>query len=294
MNVEEMLRLFDWQQRREVEYYGTVREIHDGIVRLIPVPGQSGEGSVIWSDLRGQDVDEAIRREMAYFAEIGHAFEWKVYAHDEPEDLVQRLAAHGFDVDEREAVMVLDLETSPEWLWQHYDHDVRRILEPSGIADVMAVQERVWGGAFDWLANDLREELSGAPKGISIYVAYADGQPVSSAWVRFHPPGEFASLWGGSTLPDYRGRGFYTALLAARGQEAIQRDFRLLTVDAGDESRPILAKLGFQVITYAQACRWHPAQAGNKSLIYDRIDDGPRLRSGRMTACRNLPALPGA
>ena len=258
MNVEELLTLFDWQQRREVEYFGLVREIEDGVVRGVPAPGQKGDGCVIWSDLAKADVDEIIRREQAHFQAIGHGFEWKVYAHDAPHDLVERLAAHGFDVEEREAVMLLDLETAPAWLWQPYAHDVRRILEPSGVADLMAVQERVWGEAFDWLGESLRAELSAGPERISLYAAYADGQPVSSAWVRFHAPGEFASLWGGSTLPEYRGRGFYTALLAARAEEAIRRDFRLLTVDAGDESRPILAKLGFQVITYAQACRWHP------------------------------------
>jgi GNAT superfamily N-acetyltransferase len=258
MNVEELLALFDWQQRREVEYFGLVREIENGVVRQAPAPGQKGDGCIIWTDLSEMDVDEAIRREVAHFQEIGHGFEWKVFAHDAPTDLVQRLAAHGFEVEERESVMLLDLEAAPDWLWQPYTHDVRRILDPSGVADVMTVQERVWNGSFDWIGESLREELSAVPERISIYCAYADGQPVSSAWVRFHAPGEFASLWGGSTLGEYRGRGFYTALLAARAQEAIRRDFRLLTVDAGDQSRPILAKLGFQVITHAQACRWHP------------------------------------
>jgi GNAT superfamily N-acetyltransferase len=258
MNVEELLELFDWQQRREVEYFGLVREIETGVVRQAPAPGQKGDGCIIWSNLGEADVDAAIRREMAYFQEIGHGFEWKVFAHDAPTDLVERLAGHGFEVEERESVMLLDLETAPAWLRQPYTYDVRRILDPSGVADVMAVQERVWGGSFDGLSESLREELSAVPERISIYAAYADGQPVSSAWIRFHAPGEFASLWGGSTLREFRGRGFYTALLAARAQEANRRDFRLLTVDAGDLSRPILAKLGFQVITYAQACRWHP------------------------------------
>jgi GNAT superfamily N-acetyltransferase len=262
MNVEELLGLFDWQQRREVQYFGLVREIEDGIVRLVPAPGQPGDGAVIWSDLQGRDVEEAIRRETAYFAGIGHGFEWPVYAHDAPAGLVERLVDHGFQVDEDEAVMALDLETAPAWLWQTYEQDVRRILERAGVDDVMAVQERVWNGTFDWLGESLREELRGAPERISLYVAYADGRPVSSAWVRFHAPGEFASLWGGSTLPEHRGRGYYTALLAARAQEAIRRDFRWLSVYAGDESRPILASLGFQVITHAQTCRWHPAEAG--------------------------------
>ncbi len=258
MNIGELLALFDRQQRREVEYFGLLREVDERIVRLVPAPGHEGDGCIIWSDLRAADADAAIRRELARIQAAGRDFEWKAYAHDAPGDLVERLAAHGFAVEEREAVMLLDLESAPAWLRQPHIDEVRRILEPSGMGDVMAVQARVWGESFDWLGTSLRDELSAVPERISIYVAYADGQPVSSAWVRFHAPGDFATLWGGSTLPEYRGRGFYTALLAARALEAVRRGFRLLTVDAGEQSSPILAKLGFQLVTYAQACRWHP------------------------------------
>ena len=58
------------------------------------------------------------------------------------------------------------------------------------------------------------------PDLISIYCAYVDGTPVSTAWIRFHPGTHFASLWGGSTVRLFRKRGLYTALLAVRGREA--------------------------------------------------------------------------
>jgi len=63
MNVEELLELFDWQQRREVEYFGLVREIETGVVRQAPAPGQKGDGCIIWSNLGEADVDEVIRRD---------------------------------------------------------------------------------------------------------------------------------------------------------------------------------------------------------------------------------------
>jgi len=74
---------------------------------------------------------------------------------------------------------------------------------------------------------------------------------VSSAWVRFNPGSQFASLWGGSTLEQYRGQGHYTALMAVRAQEAARRGVRFLTVDASPMSRPILEKQGFRVISWA-------------------------------------------
>ena len=75
-------------------------------------------------------------------------------------------------------------------------------------------------------------------------------------------PGHFAGLWGGSTLAAYRGRGLYTALLAARVREARARGVPYLTIDAGAMSRPIVARHGFEVITYATACEWRPVAVG--------------------------------
>ncbi|MCA9986957.1 MAG: GNAT family N-acetyltransferase, partial [Anaerolineales bacterium] len=75
-----------------------------------------------------------------------------------------------------------------------------------------------------------------------------------------YPAGsQFASLWGGSTIERYRRQGLYTALLAARAQEARGRGVRYLTVDASPMSRPILEKLGFQFIAYSFPCKWQQA-----------------------------------
>ena len=48
----------------------------------------------------------------------------------------------------------------------------------------------------------------------------------------------------------------YTALLAARVQEARARGVPYLTIDAGEMSRPIVARHGFATITTATACEW--------------------------------------
>ena len=89
-----------------------------------------------------------------------------------------------------------------------------------------------------------------------MYVAYVDHAPAACAWVRFPQKSAFASLWGGTTVPQLRGRGLYTALLLARIHEAQLRHYRYLTVDAGPMSRPILEKHGFQLLTRATACTW--------------------------------------
>jgi hypothetical protein len=89
------------------------------------------------------------------------------------------------------------------------------------------------------------------PDYLSVYLAYVDEQPACAGWVYFHPGSQFASLKGGSTLPEYRQRGLYTTVLAVRVQEAIRRGYRFLTIEAGPMSRWIVSSHGFQLLTTA-------------------------------------------
>jgi GNAT superfamily N-acetyltransferase len=91
---------------------------------------------------------------------------------------------------------------------------------------------------------------------VSVYISFQGHQPASVAWINFHPGTRFASLWGGSTLPQFRKQGHYALLLAARAQEARSRGFSLLTVDASSMSRPILEKHGFQYLATSTPCTW--------------------------------------
>ncbi len=62
------------------------------------------------------------------------------------------------------------------------------------------------------------------------------------------PDSEFAGLWGGCTDPGWRRRGLFRALVARRAALAAARGYRWLHVDASNESRPILLRLGFTEI----------------------------------------------
>lgn len=64
---------------------------------------------------------------------------------------------------------------------------------------------------------------------------------------------------GASTVERFRRRGLYTALLATRAREAQRRGYRSLTLDASSMSRPIVARHGLELLTYAHVCEWpHP------------------------------------
>ncbi len=253
--MSEIHKLYDRQQRIEIEYSGVRREVTPHTIRQIEQHGN--HSTVIYSQLDETNAEQVIRDEIAYFKSLGiDGWEWKLFDYDQPADLKDRLIAHGFVPDDAEAALVLDLAAIPPTLTQSVTHDVRRITDQAGLADVRAITRAVWGedDDDDWMIDTLAATLRDAPDEMSVYVAYVDGVPASYGRIDFHENSDFAGLWGGSTLPEYRQRGLYTALVAVRAQEAIQRGKRYLTIDATPMSRAVLEKFGFTLLAYTYPC----------------------------------------
>jgi GNAT superfamily N-acetyltransferase len=79
---------------------------------------------------------------------------------------------------------------------------------------------------------------------------------VCAARINFLPGTDFAGLWGGGTLPAWRGRGIYRALVAYRARLAAERGYRYLDVDASADSEPILRRLGFRRLARTTPYVW--------------------------------------
>ena len=255
MKKSQIIDLYDQDQRKEIRYPGSRREGTPNVVRQINISGK-GEGAIIHSQLDEDNAENTIREQVIYFESIGQDFEWKVYDYDRPSDLKERLSSSGFIIEEAEAIMVLDLEDAPDILWQPINHNVQRIENPEKLSDVIIVAQQVWGRDYSWLNQYLGEALSNYPEQMSVYVVYIEGEPASAAWIYFPESSQFASMWGGSTVADFRKQGLYTALLAVRAQEARGRQVKYLTVDASAMSRPILEKFGFEMIANSYPCKW--------------------------------------
>jgi GNAT superfamily N-acetyltransferase len=78
------------------------------------------------------------------------------------------------------------------------------------------------------------------------HIAFVDGAIAGGGMVAYGPP---AVLLGGSAvLPQYRGRGVYRALVASRWRAAVEIGKPALTIHAGEMSRPILERCGFEEV----------------------------------------------
>jgi GNAT superfamily N-acetyltransferase len=235
-----VLKAFDEQvRRRPMPDPPDGRVEDDGkVVRLV-----GAWNSVVWSDLDRTDADAVIAEQVRRFA--GRAWEWKYYDYDEPADLRERLVAAGFTAGEEEALLIADLTGLDLDVKPPPGVELRAVEDEHDVAAFVAVHDAVFGGDYSRLGDTLLATLRERPGTAAGVVAWHGDTPVSAARAEFHTGTGFASLWGGGTLPAWRGRGVFRSLVAYRAALAAARGFRHLQVDASADSRPILRRLGF-------------------------------------------------
>jgi GNAT superfamily N-acetyltransferase len=227
---------------------------------LVRIHGFAGHGFVIYRDLAGldgADLDGLIGRQVEVFAERGEPFEWKQHGHDQPKDLSQRLIAAGFAPEETETIVIAPVAQIAGEVRLPDGVSLREVTTRADLLRVAALEEVVWGKS-GWIVNMLESALAADPSALTIVVAETGGTVVCAAWIRFERGTEFATLWGGATVPDWRRRGIYRATVAYRANLAAARGFRYLETDASDDSRPILERLGFTAVTTTTPYVWSP------------------------------------
>lgn len=191
--------------------------------------------------LRPEEVEEVREEIHAILRAKGRTgLTWEVGSHATPHDLVERLLALGCVDDEPTPLAIGMVLTEPP-AQGPVDVEVRR----AETDEEHFAADRIAAIAFGGPVPTEPSPRENDPNNVT-YVAYADGVPVARASGSF---GEHAvSLFGGSTLPEARGRGAYRALVAARWDDAVQRGTPILVTQAGPMSRPILAQLGFREV----------------------------------------------
>jgi hypothetical protein len=278
MDSSHLLARYDEQERAGTDggRDGESTQRVGGVVRtLFP----SGDGFVTAVALDESTADAAIAEQVRYFAALdegaGRSFEWKVYGHDRPTDLGARLAAAEFVAQDEEAFVVgstADVLRATEGT--RLPDGVRlREVAPATLEDdarrIADLHTEVWGEPAPGYAERLVHDKRSDPRGVRLYLVETDDATrrlLSAARLEMRPsadPGgpprsDFAGLWGGSTVTEWRGRGIYRSLVRLRAQHAAEEGVPWLQVDASPDSRPILERLGFRVIDWTRPYVWSP------------------------------------
>jgi ribosomal protein S18 acetylase RimI-like enzyme len=212
--------------------------------------------------LEGSALDDLIAQTLDHYRRNPRveSLEWKTRGHDAPADLGERLARQGLAPEERETVMIgaaaalaADVALPPEV-------SLRRAGDGTALDDdvtrTLSMQTEVFGREGGVSASELMGSLEDPSGGVELWLAVAGGEVVSAGRLDVVTGTGFAGLWGGATLPAWRGRGLYRALTAARARSALARGVRYLYSDCTDMSRPILERSGLIAITTTTPYVW--------------------------------------
>jgi GNAT superfamily N-acetyltransferase len=262
MDAAELLDAYDSQLREDAEVGRAVTvQRHPPLIWAVFGDG----GMVTYRTLAGtdgEDLDALIEASLAHFRDGTdvRTAEWKTRGHDAPADLGAHLAAAGFVAGDVETVMIgraADLAVEVEIPG---DVTIRRVEVGPQLRDEVArahaMQTHVFGGPGGQDPTRVADQIAADPGNLQLWVAESGGQVVAAGSLDVVRGTEFAGLWGGAVLAEWRGRGIYRALVAARARAAVELGVRFLNSDCTAMSRPILERSGLIAVTTTTPYVW--------------------------------------
>lgn len=260
MNPASLLEAYDAQLRTDAETPSALSIARDGPLRLATFAG--GRGFVTYQNLGDADAD-AIRDLVANALDHYRAdpevtrVEWKTRNHDRAPGLHEALVDNGFVADETESIMIGEARALAVDVPLPEGVTLRRIVEEeSDVRAMTTMQCEVFGDSLgDEIADALLRRLALGEQ-LELWVAEADGQIISAGRLEPVSDSEFAGIWGGATRPEWRGRGIYRALTAARARSALAMGKTLINSDSTKYSRPILERSGLLAVSTTTPYTW--------------------------------------
>ncbi|MDP3951214.1 GNAT family N-acetyltransferase [Microbacterium sp.] len=242
-----LLNAYDSQLRTSAEMLRHPSTGSHGPLWFALFPG--GRGLVTYESLDGADEDEIAE---LVDAAVEHfdarsdvkVIEWKTRAHDVAPGLHEALISRGFAPEEPESIMIGEAALLAQEVRVPAGVEIRQVRDEVEIWAMEEMQGTVFADA-EWRARaeaTLAEWSAGSDTGL--WIALVDGDVVSAGRLEPVPDTDFAGLWGGATLPQWRGRGIYRALTARRARSALLQGKKYVNADCTELSRPILERSG--------------------------------------------------
>jgi len=257
--AEDYLAAYDDQLRSDAETPSAVRVDRLGPLRLARFA--PGRGFISYRDLAGADapeIEELVERALAHYRDDPSIsrVEWKSRGHDRAPGLHEALVRNGFEPDEPESIMIGEARLLAVDVALPDGVELRRVTAEADVRAMAAMQDDVFGdGIADEVAESALRRLQ-LGTGMELWVAEADGQIVCAGRLEPVDGTEFAGIWGGTTRPEWRRRGIYRALTAARARSALTMGKKLINSDSTEDSRPILERAGLVKVSTTTPYLW--------------------------------------
>jgi GNAT superfamily N-acetyltransferase len=227
------------------------------------------------ADIAPEDVDATLKMVRNRYSGGRKAYGWVTGPLTRPHDLGQRLAASGLVKADEMAGMVLTDLAIPIAVDPRIEVREGTLHEAQAASQMMG---RAYGMPEE-VARFFNVLLAMTDSKVKNrgYLAFVDGgdQPVGWSYLVFLPDSPIVLMGGAATLPEHRGRGIYSALVAKRLADARADGRRAAVIQAArSTSAPICAKLGFREVCGLEFYAWEGAPHQEIPML--RLADQPR------------------
>jgi len=260
MTRTRLLAAYDEQLRTDAETPGAISITMLGPLRLVTFNG--GRGFITYKNLGGavkEDLRRLVTAALDHFrqnTDIDHV-EWKTRGHDQAPGLLEALLQNGFIPDDPESIMLGDAQVLAVDVALPPGVTLRRVTEEADVRAMAAMQAEVFG---DLNSKPMADALLGRlalVDGMELWIGEEGGEIVTAGRLDPVPNSDFAGIWGGATREEWRGRGIYRALTAARARSAIAMGKTLIHSDSTEFSRPILERSGLLAASTTTPYEWN-------------------------------------
>jgi N-acetylglutamate synthase-like GNAT family acetyltransferase len=253
----DLLAVYDDSLRTDAELLGAHAVSRIGPLWLATFAG--GRGFVSYRDFSAVDSASSrslVARAVAHFQSDPDVeeVEWKTRSHDDVPGLDEALVELGFVRGVAESVMVGTAQSLAEEVSVPEGVLLRQIKAERDVRCMAQMQSEVFGEPPN--LEQMLAEINNDEK-TEYWIAEAAGEVISAGRLIPVPGTVFAGIWGGATRPEWRGKGIYRALTAARARSALREGKTLIYSESTQDSRQILERYGFARITDTVPYEFH-------------------------------------
>lgn len=210
----------------------------------IPVPLRNG---VYRAHLAPDTADAKIEETIAYFKARDLPFMWLVGPSSQPQDLGERLAAHGIMHALDAPGMALDLRALVEDVTAPAEFEIRAMRDLKALQDFARVFNESFGmpaSVHDLFSRAYAKLSLDGDRSFRNYVGYLAGEPVATTTLLL---GEGAAgIFGVSTLPQARRKGIGAKITLHALQDARREGYRVAVLHSSSIAVNVYKALGFR------------------------------------------------
>jgi ribosomal protein S18 acetylase RimI-like enzyme len=246
--LEQFHRQIRLRGREDEPTPGIVQDTDGLVVRRYPEQPGTSYCMVECPRGLGDDPGHAIARQVDFFAKRHERVEWKTYSYDEPMDLTDRLTSAGFVAESPETLLLGEVSGLIHDVDLPPGVQTRAVTSDADLARIDELMVAIWGP--NRVEGSLAREMQANPDALDVVVVEesVEGPVLCAGWLRYSIGTDFASMWGGSTLPEWRRKGLYRATVTHRARLARDRGYQFMRLDTSPDSRPILVRLGLRAL----------------------------------------------